>query len=74
MRLHEREALVVAAEQELSSAMLEWMRGDAAWALTEYEWLRAVNNVIHGMTARRIMHSIRYERHGNTTTPGGLAE
>jgi hypothetical protein len=68
MRLHEREPLVREAEHKLLTAMIE-----ATEALTEAEKLRVVNAVCSNWIAGAAKVAIRIERHGDMSTPGGLA-
>jgi hypothetical protein len=66
-RMHEREALVRAAETKLRTALAEATEG-----LTEYESLRVVNGCASDYIGGIAKYGIREERHGNVNKPGGL--
>jgi len=67
MEVHPREKLVQEAEHKISSAIL-----DAVEHLTQLEQLQVVNKVASEYIASLAKYGIRYERHGNGDTPGGL--
>ena len=70
MRIHPRETTVRRAESELREEILRVVEKHD---LTEAEALRMVNNVCSFWIADVAKYAIRQERHGNMSTPGGLA-
>lgn len=71
LRIHERERLVRDAESKLNGALIDVFK---AADLTEGEELRVISSVFGGWLSSIAKFKIREERHGNATTPGGLAK
>lgn len=69
MKIHPREKLVSEAERKLDEVLLEIRKSD----LTEYEFLQVVIGTTSEFLLRMTKYQIRYERHGNTDKPGGIA-
>ncbi len=72
-RLHDREQVVAGAELALRELLITWQRSADVRLLTDWEYVRVVTRLLGdqiGMTAK---FAIRYERHGDTDEPGGLA-
>jgi hypothetical protein len=70
-RIHEREKPVREAECELRQAILDV---EKKHDLTEAELLRVVNGVCSETIGSIAKYHIRFERHGDTDTPGGWAK
>jgi len=68
-KLHEREALVRAAERVLRGALIEIA---TKHELTQMEYIQLCQNVLGGEILTTCKYAIRMERHGNTDTPGGF--
>ncbi len=69
MRIHPREEPCRKAEIEMLQALIDIK---AKHELTEAEALRVVHAVSSDWIAGVAKHAIRFERHGNDETPGGL--
>lgn len=70
-KLHEREALVRAAEKVLQGALSEILSNHE---LTQMEYIQMCQNVLGREILTTCKYAIRVERHGNPNTPGGFAK
>ena len=68
MKIHPREKLVEEAEHKIRGVVF-----DATKDLTLFERVQVVARVLNGELLSTCKYQIRYERHGNTDTPGGAA-
>ena len=73
-RLHEREIICREAEQKLRAAVSLVTCDKEFSKLTYFEALSVMQNVFGGELQVFLKYAIRFERHGNTSTPGGFAE
>lgn len=69
MKIHPREKLVKEAERVLRDAVGRVYEME----LTQWERIRIVNSVLSSSIADEAKFGIRYDRHGDTDTPGGRA-
>lgn len=68
MKMHPREKIVDEWDRKLQMVLLEMMESD----LTPGEFLSVIGSVLGGAITQRAKYMIRYERHGDGDTPGGL--
>lgn len=71
--IHERESLCRQAEAELRTAVIGVTTGKTCQKLTTLELLQVMQLVFNSDLQNVLKYAIRYERHGNTDTPGGLS-
>lgn len=69
-KLHPRELVIRSAEHVLREALIEVGKLD----LTQLEYIQLMQNVLGGEILTVCKYGIRFERHGNTDTPGGLTD
>lgn len=69
-KLHPRELIIRGAEVILREALIQVSKLD----LTQLEYIQLVQNILGGEILTVCKYGIRFERHGNTDTPGGLEE
>jgi type III secretory pathway component EscV len=71
-RLHERQQIVTEARMALMEALVEWAE-QYEEVLTPAEYLATLVGESTSVVQSNLKYQIRYERHGNTDTPGGWA-
>lgn len=72
-KIHEREVLCRKAESELRSAVIGVTTSETCQKLTTLELLQVMQTVFNSDLQNVLKYAIRFERHGNTDTPGGLS-
>jgi hypothetical protein len=69
-RMHPREKVVRQARIALMEALGAWQ--EAHEDLTDAELLSLLSGELHSQISGVVKYMIRFERHGDTDTPGGL--
>lgn len=72
LEFHEREQLTRKADRALNEKILEWMKEWSA-ILTPAEETKIVLSQCNNHIQQIMKYEIRYERHGDTDSPGGLS-